>query len=524
MLAGALEVAGGDEPFGGGVAREAVRAERLGCDAPRLQRLLPVALQLVDRGQPALAYGERPPRLRRACRGHLAQRSGGVRELARELRAARVALEELQPLLGTLTVRPQLQRLASEPRGVPVRVDGLVLADRAEQRVEGPLGLASREPVGRHLRARVPAVFEQLGELAVQRPASQPWDVRVQRVAHEGMAEGGAARADLEHQTGADERLEPGIAAQRGEQVELEADAADGGRLRGGARLGCQGSGAQEHGVANRLRQRHGSLGVQDGGARVVAQDVARAQHCGELLDEEGTPCVRACSSPPSGAETRMPSTASASSTVSEGVRGSSTSSRSSRSRRRWLRSRRSGWRRSISSDRYAPTTSTGRSRSGAAMVARSSSVASSDHCRSSRRTTAGPARPIVARAQRIASKSVARSLASTASPSSGSSRARWPRSGPHRASPSGVSCRYRRSAATIGAYGGADGMAAPRSRATPAARETSSTSRVLPTPASPVTRTSAPRPPAASATASASHGRVPRRPISGAGSIRRRV
>ena len=64
---------------------------------------------------------------------------------------------------------------------------------------------------------------------------------------------------------------------------------------------------------------------------------------------------------------------------------------------------------------------------------------------------TAGRSAATVASAQRIASTSVARSLSRTASPSSGSSKARCERSGPHRDSAPGTARSNPRSALITG-------------------------------------------------------------------------
>ena len=110
------------------------------------------------------------------------------------------------------------------------------------------------------------------------------------------------------------------------------------------------------------------------------------------------------------------------------------------------------------------------------------------------------------ARPQRIASTSVARSPLARASPSSGSSTARWPRSGPQR-----VEAARARTAGTRGTPRRPGRRATRRAwprRARGARRRrasASSASRVLPTPASPETSSSPPRPAAASSSAARS-------------------
>ncbi len=166
---------------------------------------------------------------------------------------------------------------------------------------------------------------------------------------------------------------------------------------------------------------------------------------------KNGMPPVRSCNIPASRGERVSPSACSARAVVPRALSGASVSSPSRRFRRRSSRSRRTWWVRGISSDRYAPTTSMGSSRSGAASQASSSSVAASDHWRSSRSTTAGRSATTAASPQRIASNNVARSVAWLGAPSSGRSSASCGRRGPHRESPPGTARRKARRAATTG-------------------------------------------------------------------------
>ena len=180
VVAGARQVARGDQPLGGGLAVEAVRGERVRRDAARGQRPLAVALELVDRREPALGVGERAAgALRAARRHHLALRAARVGELARQLREARVPLQHRDPLGAALALGPQVERLAPEPRGVAVGVHRGELVDREHERVERAGSVARREPVAGHLGVTAAALLERRGEPAVERAPAEPRHVLV---------------------------------------------------------------------------------------------------------------------------------------------------------------------------------------------------------------------------------------------------------------------------------------------------------------------------------------------------------
>ena len=273
VAAGARQVAGGDQALRGGLARDAVGGEGVRRDAACGQRALAVALQVVDRGEPALGVGERAAGALRAPRGHhLALRPARLGELARELREPRVALEHRDPLGAPLPLRPHVERLAPEPCRVAIRVHRGQLVDRPHERVERAGSVARGQPVAGDLRVTAAALLERDGQPAVERAPAQPRHVLVDRVARERVTEGGAAALELLDQAAGEQLVEARLAAQRGHELEVEAGPGDRRRLGGPARLVRQVARAQQHRVADRLRQRH--VGVE---GQVDAR-VARSQ------------------------------------------------------------------------------------------------------------------------------------------------------------------------------------------------------------------------------------------------------
>ena len=101
------------------------------------------------------------------------------------------------------------------------------------------------------------------------------------------MTERGGAALALLDQPGGEQLLEARLAAERGDELEVEAGAGDRRRLRRRARLVRQVAGAQQHGVADRLRQRHVGVERQVDARVAPAQAAAGRERGGELLDEE---------------------------------------------------------------------------------------------------------------------------------------------------------------------------------------------------------------------------------------------
>jgi hypothetical protein len=200
---------------------------------------------------------------------------------------------------------------------------------------------------------------------------------------------------------------------------------------------------------------------------------------------------------------------------------GSTETCRRCPERRNSLRIRRIGCARARSSLRYAAKISSGCSGSVRASAGSSSRVASSAHCRSSRKIAVGCCAAIVASARRIASKSAAGSPLGAAGPSSGNSSARWSTSGPSIRGPPAVERRCARSTSTSGSKAEAPpGVAKPSSteRSDPASARRARV--VLPTPASPASKISEPRPSSASAIGKASCAHSPSRPMNSSSAI----
>ena len=119
----------------------------------------------------------------------LAPRARGLGQLAGQLRAARVALERLAAAVLVAALGPQLERLAAGGGGVAIGVHGLGLRGRAQQRLARGRAGARAEPVPRDLAARRARGLERLGERPVQRAPPHPRDVGVERLARERVPE-----------------------------------------------------------------------------------------------------------------------------------------------------------------------------------------------------------------------------------------------------------------------------------------------------------------------------------------------
>ena len=162
----------------------------------------------------------------------------------------------------------------------------------------------------------------------MKRAPAQPGHVLVERVARERVSERGAAGLGLDDQAAREQLVEAGLVSERRDELDVELDPRHSGRLGGGAGRRRQVAGAQEHRVADGLRQRH--LAVQRELDAVVPalQAPAGLQRGGQLLDEERRAAgavVQRCEA--SRGEGASPSTCSASAAVPSAVSGSSVSS-----------------------------------------------------------------------------------------------------------------------------------------------------------------------------------------------------
>ena len=237
----------------------------------------------------ALGVGQRAPDALRAARRHrLAPRARGLGQVAGELRAARVALEQRDALALAPAVGPQLQRAPRGTRLVAIGVHGRELGQRPQQRVERPRAVVGGQPVRGDLDSRPAAGLQRLGQAPVQRPAPRPGDVLVDGVAGERVAEGAGARLGLGHQPAGQQLGEPGVAAEGRHQLEVEARPRHRCGLGRGARLVREPGRAQEHRVADRLGHRDLAVARELEAALALGQPGAGLQRARQLLDEEG--------------------------------------------------------------------------------------------------------------------------------------------------------------------------------------------------------------------------------------------
>ena len=178
----------------------------------------PAAPRARTRGRPAARRCPRCGAPRRRARGPPPRRGARRRrravrvrppEIAGQLGVERVLLEDGDALRAPLALRPQLQRLAPEARGVAVCVDRDASRDRGQQRLERTRVVARGEPVRRDLRGIVIAGAERLGQAPVKRAPPQPRDVVVDRLARERVAEPRAARLGLDQAPGASSSPSP---------------------------------------------------------------------------------------------------------------------------------------------------------------------------------------------------------------------------------------------------------------------------------------------------------------------------
>ena len=177
-----------------------------------------------------------------------------VGEVARPLRAVGEGLEQGDAPLLVVARRPQLERLLGDAGRVAVGVHGARLLRRPHERLARTRLVAGAEPVRRRRRRGPVARLERLGDAAMQDAALQPRHVGVEGVTGERVAERAAAELVLAHEPVLDQLVHAVRARQRGDDLQLEHLAGDRGGLGGGPALGRQVGGAQEHGVADRLR------------------------------------------------------------------------------------------------------------------------------------------------------------------------------------------------------------------------------------------------------------------------------
>ena len=287
-----MEEAGHDQALGRGLARKAVGRVGLRCDAAGRERTLAVPLQRVDGGHPPLGVGERAPRpfLRPPCRDDLTLGARRLGEVARQLGAARMLLQDGDAPWAALALGPEIERPAPEVGRVAVGVDRGTLADRLHQRVERAGGVSCGDPVPGDLPPVAAAARELFGELAVERSAAQPGDVLVQRIARQRMAECGLSRLGLDDQPAGEKLCEACLGLGIRDEAELESRPGDRGHLGHPPGIIGEAGRPHEHRVAHRSRQRDVAVDIQLQAVRGGTQPPGRAQRRGQLLDEEGRP------------------------------------------------------------------------------------------------------------------------------------------------------------------------------------------------------------------------------------------
>ena len=491
------QVGGGGQPFGGRVARRAARREGRGGLLARGQRLVPPALQLQRAGQPARRLGDgQRLALAPAAVDDLAPRPDGLARLAGELGAARQALQRLRGGRARPR-RPATARARAAPRGRRRGTRGRRRRCSAAARKQRRARSGSRA-CAQCSATTGPGRPEPLGHLAVQRPPLQQRDLAVERVAHERVPERHLAGRPVDQDAAADRVLRPLVqAGDRDHGLGVEALAGDGGH--GDRRCAPVGDRpAARSSTASRTLSGSGSSSpsqqLEAGRRRTAA---ARSRRGRAQLRHEERHAVGAI-------EDR----------VAQAGRG--------RRPEHVLEQRRRGGGverfdrdlaqpavapqlaaqppdrmaagnvvAAVGADAPVPAASSDRASAGSR-----SSVASSAHCRSSRNTASG-ARVAAARAstERIAANSVARSTGAAArraraaaGPGSARAAARRRVAGARAAhGPQHLDDRPVRRGALLHAE------AVKRSRPEPAS--TVRASVVLPTPASPASRTIAPSP-----------------------------
>ena len=141
-----------------------------------------------------------------------------------------------------------------------------------------------------HLRLLGVSCLECFRQSAVERPPAQPGHVLIDRVARQGMPEGGAAGFDLDDQAGREQLVESILVADRGHEVELETVARHRSRLGRSASVSGKVARLKQDRVADRLWQRHVAIEPQLDAVVAGLQQPSSLQGGGELFDEEGDP------------------------------------------------------------------------------------------------------------------------------------------------------------------------------------------------------------------------------------------
>ena len=262
---GRAEMGGGGEPLGRRLAGRARGSERGGRLLARRQRLLPAALDLERAGEPArrLADAQRVG-LAATAVDDVTPLPHRLPRLARELGAARQALERIEAARIVLPVRPQLERPSRRPRAVDVRVHRVGGIGGGEEASPRTVGLACLAPVLGHDRGRHGGRLEPLRHQPVQGPPPQERDVAVEGVSHQRVPERHVAGRPLDQEAEPEQLVRPLVQARdRHHRLDVEALAGDGRHRDRRPRLVRKAGCPQQHGVAHAVRQREVLPGVQ---------------------------------------------------------------------------------------------------------------------------------------------------------------------------------------------------------------------------------------------------------------------
>ena len=508
---GALEVAGGDQPLGRRLAGQAVGGVGLGGDAPGGERRA--------RGRPAARRSRRSGARRRPARARRPRRGARPRPRAArapprprspaQLGVARVALERGEALGAALALGPQLERLAPEARrrrGRRGRRRAPSIA--AQQRVERARRVAGARASAPRPRPRSPPrALERLGERG---GAARAGAATARRRRSRRARAGGGRRARPGSRSTTSPRASssasPSLAAERGDEVEVEARARDRGGLGRRARAARTAPAVRtQHRVAHRLRAAGtsaSSVELEAVRRRSRSRPPARSAR-GQLLDEErhaaGAVVQRARRAAGDGG---APSTCSTSAAVSPALERLERELAAARGRGAGRGAAGAAGARAGSSSRAVGGDDEQRQLARARARARRAARASPRRTTGGRRAAIATGRSRGDRrdsAQRIASNSVARSLARRAARRARAAAARGARAAGRSRRARRARARRKRAQRGDERRRTASAARASRRRARsarrPAASDAPRPGGSCPTPASPASSTSEPRP-----------------------------
>jgi hypothetical protein len=288
MVVQRMDRASGDDAGAGRIDRLAelgedggrVREDRVGVGAPaeeveRRAELAPGDRRAVQIAQAHAAVGDLPPHRHR------------LPQLPGELEAATEARECGDANGIVVVTRPELQRLASGARRVPVGVHRAEALGRLEQERHRAVRLARREGMACDQLGRGPGRLEELGEPRVQRSPASPGRLLVERLTRERMPECRMAVSEVEQQAARERAFDAVVALELLEQGEVDGRSDRRGRLESSACRRLDPVGTCEDGIADRVRQRNAAAGRELEALPDRRDPAVRAQGVRELLHEE---------------------------------------------------------------------------------------------------------------------------------------------------------------------------------------------------------------------------------------------